>query len=204
MPNAPAARRQRRDVLAEQRRLRPGRKPRIVSISVVLPAPLPPSRATISPAATTKFADLEHGAAHAAVPARPRKLARTRASARTSIGRPRAMTRAAIEADQAIADARQQLDVVIDDQTPRPASRRRRSSDQLLALAVGHAGGGLVEQQERRARSPARAPGRRRVSPSSRRLEGAADAGARDRMRRQTLDWRRVEASCRRRRGPGR
>ena len=71
---------------------------------------------------------------------------------------------------------------------PRPASRRRRSRrDQLLALAVGHAGGGLVEQQEGRTGRQQRAPGRRHAS----RLRAASGRCGRCRRARSRCGGRR-------------
>ena len=106
-----------------------------------------------------------------------------------------AMTRPRSRQTRRSQHARQQLDVVIDDQhAAAGVAQSARKRRQRLALMVADAGGRLVEQQEggvRRHR--AREVSRLGVAGQHQRLEGAADAGAGDRMRRQALDASVVE-----------
>ena len=125
------------------------RKPRIVSSSDVLPAPLPPSRATISPASTARPPISSTGALMRQPP-RGRGNSRAPAgSARTSAGRPMAITwprsRQTSRSQTRVSSSMSWSTIT----TPRPASRSRRSMRrELLAFAIGSACRRLVEQQE--------------------------------------------------------
>ena len=199
--------------------------PRIVFSVVDLPEALPPSRQTSSPSPDGEVHPLQDvdlavvgvdgleleqrrdGVHFVAAAFVPRYASTTRGSVATASNVPSAILIAVVERDDAVRDALDDVHVVLDHED-RVAALRAQLRDQLrdlVRLVRVHPGGGLVEQEHARLRSPSRARSRAGAGSRTRASRRAGSSGSPSAAARRTTSFSSASAAISRssRRIPG-